>query len=248
MPSAPSLSIVIPAYNEARRLPATLRRIAEYLAAAAFDPTEVLVIDDGSPDRTGEAARSAEAALRAAGASLRVFRNAVNRGKGYSVRRGLLEARHTWVLFSDADLSAPIEEADKLFRATAEAGCAVAIGSRALDRSLIAARQPLYREAAGRCFNLWVRLLTGLDFADTQCGLKLLRRPAARSIAAKQRLERFGFDVELLHLARRLGFAVAEVPVRWSNAADSSVGWLAGLAAFREVWQVKWNEWRGRYD
>ncbi len=244
----PSLSLVIPAYNESHRLPSTFRSIATYLSDAPFEQAELLVVDDGSIDRTAECARRGEHILEEVGAALRVLPNPGNRGKGYSIRRGMREAQHEWVLFSDADLSAPIEELDKLLQAATTGGHQVAIGSRALDRSLIGVHQPQYRELSGRVFNSWVRLLTGLNIADTQCGFKLFSRPAAREIAAKQRLERFGFDVEQLYLARKLGFTIAEVPVRWNNAAGSSVGWRDGLSAFADVCKVKCNDWAKRYS
>lgn len=244
----PSLSIVIPAFNEELRLPESLRSLARYLAETRqFAPVEVIVVDDGSDDRTGEVARGETQSLADAGASLTVMRNASNRGKGYSVRRGLVESQHDWRLFTDADLSAPIEELESLARDALSGDCDLAIGSRALDRSLIGAHQPFYREAMGRVFNLHVRLLTGLRIEDTQCGFKLFSGRAASEIAARQRLDRFGFDVEQLFLARKLGFKVAEVPVRWDNSADSRVGLSDGLAAFADVARVRWNDWLGRY-
>ncbi len=245
----PSLSIVIPAFNEQLRLPETLRSLARYLAEAhQFKPVEVIVVDDGSDDQTGEVARGESQALGDAGASLTVIRNASNRGKGYSVRRGLVESQHDWRLFTDADLSAPIDELEKLARDALSGDCDLAIGSRALDRSLIGAHQPFYREAMGRVFNLHMRLLTGLRIEDTQCGFKLFSGRAAAEIAARQRLDGFGFDVEQLFLARKLGFKVAEVPVRWYNSADTRVGMSDGLAAFADVVRVRWNDWLGRYD
>ena len=245
----PSLSIVIPAFNEQLRLPESLRSLARYLAEARqFEPVEVIVVDDGSEDRTGEVARGESQSLADAGASLTVIRNASNRGKGYSVRRGLVESQHDWRLFTDADLSAPIEELGKLACDALSGDCDLAIGSRALDRSLIGAHQPFYREAMGRVFNLHMRLLTGLRIEDTQCGFKLFSGRAASEIAARQRLDGFGFDVEQLFLARKLGFKVAEVPVRWYNSADTRVGMSDGLAAFADVVRVRWNDWLGRYD
>ncbi len=246
--AVPSLSLVIPAYNEASRIPATLRSVGRFLENAVFDPVEVIVVDDGSQDRTAEAARSESRAIRAGGGELRVVANSGNCGKGYSVRRGMLEARYDWLLCSDADLSTPIEELDRLMAAADAGSCDVTIGSRALDRSLIGDHQPLYREALGRVFNLNVRLLTGLPIADTQCGFKLFSRNAARQIAAKQRLAGFGFDVEQLYLARKLGFAVAEIAVQWNNDADSSVTLYGGLRAFADIWRVRWNDRRGRYE
>ena len=244
----PSLSLVIPAYNESERLPETLRTIAAYLGACPFEEVETIVVDDGSRDGTARAAAAIGPELESVRSPLRVLRNEGNRGKGYSVRRGMLAARHDWILFTDADLSAPIAELERLAEATVERGGDIAIGSRAIDRSLIGIRQPWYREAMGRAFNLNVRLATGLRFADTQCGFKLFSRRAGRAIASKQRNERFGFDVELLYLARQLGFTVAEVPVRWNNEENSSVTTLAGLRAFLDVWLVRFNDATGRYS
>ena len=244
----PSLSLVIPAYNESRRISDSLRSIGRYLETSAFDPVEVIVVDDGSRDGTAEAAISASQAIRAGGGELRVISNPDNRGKGYSVRRAMQAAHHDWLLCSDADLSTPITELDRLIAAAGEGGYDIAIGSRALDRSLIGERQPLYRETLGRVFNLNVRLLTGLPIADTQCGFKLFSRQAAQQIAAKQRLAGFGFDVEQLFLARKLGFGITEIAVRWNNDAASSVTLRSGLKAFADVWRVKWNDWTGRYD
>ena len=244
----PSLSLVIPAYNESSRISTSLRSIGRYLETASFDPVEVIVVDDGSRDGTAEAAISAKRAISAVGGELRVIANPSNRGKGYSVQRAMQEAHHDWLLCSDADLSTPIKELDRLMGAAAEGGYDVAIGSRAVDRSLIGDHQPLYREALGRIFNLNVRLLTGLPIADTQCGFKLFNRQAARQIAARQRLAGFGFDVEQLYLARKLGFRVAEIAVEWNNNADSSVTLRTGLRAFSDVWRVKWNDWTGRYE
>lgn len=244
----PSLSLVIPAFNEERSLPATMRSVAEYLPSAPFKHAEVIVVDDGSEDGTASVAAAARPQLDRIGTSLRILRNERNQGKGFSVRRGMLEAIHDWVLFSDADLSAPISETGKLLQAATSMGHDVAIGSRTIDRSLIGVRQPWHREFVGRAFNLNVRLLTGLRISDTQCGFKLFTRRAAKQIAAKQRTERFGFDVEQLYIARKLGFTVAEVPVRWDNEENSSVTLGDGMRAFADVWKVKWNDLAGRYS
>jgi dolichyl-phosphate beta-glucosyltransferase len=235
-----SVSIIIPAYNEEQRLPQTLKAVLAYLAAAPWDFAEVVVVDDGSSDRTIEAALSANGRVR-------VLRNPGNRGKGYSVRHGMMEAQGKWALFTDADLSAPIEELDKLWKAADEAGAQVAIGSRAVDRSLIGVHQPLFREATGRFFNLVARAATGLPFRDTQCGFKLFEVRAAREIFSKQRLERFGFDVEVLFIARRLGYKAIEVPVRWNDVAGTKVGLLQGLSAFLDPVRVRWNGLTGKY-
>lgn len=240
-PSAPELSIVIPAYNEETRLPETLRRIAAYARASGRD-TEVLVVDDGSTDRTAAIAESFRAELPA----LRVLANGANRGKGFSVRHGMREARGRIVLFTDADLSAPIEEADKLLTALQDHD--VAIGSRALDRSLISIRQSRARELAGIIFNLIVRLILRLPFVDTQCGFKAFRREPCRILFEQQRIERFGFDPELLYLARHHQLRIAEIPVRWAHSPATKVSMLRdSLRMFLDVFYIRWNSLLGRY-
>ena len=238
-----SLSIVIPAYNEEKRLPATLDRVTCYLARGGWEFAEVLVVDDGSRDRTLRAAE--DFASRAP--LVRVLRNPGNRGKGYSVRHGMIEAKGEWALFSDADLSSPIEELEKLWSAAQESGAQVVIGSRALDRSLIGVHQPVLRESAGRLFNVAVRMVTGLPYRDTQCGFKLFETRAARDIFGRQQLERFGFDVEVLFIARRLGYKISEVPVKWNDVAGTKVDTLSGLSAFLDPLRVRWNQLRGKY-
>lgn len=233
-----SISIVVPAYNEARRLPATLDTLIRYLDARRFGFSEILVVDDGSTDDT---------AAVAARPGIRVLRNPGNRGKGYSVRRGMLEARGEWILFTDADLSAPIEELGKLIEAAQAQGAQVAIGSRAIDRSLIERHQPGLRELAGRFFNIVMRLATGLPFRDTQCGFKLLEARAAREIFRRQILDGFGFDVEALFIARRMGYAVVEVPVRWSDVEGTKVSALRGLDAFLDLLRIRRNQVAGKY-
>lgn len=231
-----SISIVIPAYDEEKRLPSTLEAVQAYLDRRGFAFSEIVVVDDGSKDATAEVAGRF-------GRSVRVLRNPGNRGKGYSVRHGMLEAKGDWILFSDADLSAPIEELDKLERSGAE----VAIGSRALDRSLIGVHQTAFRENAGRLFNLVMRIMTGLPFLDTQCGFKLFSRRAAQEIYRRQLLERFGFDVEVLFIAKRLGYRCAEVPVRWNHVDGSKVGMFQGLDGFVDLLRVRRNHLLGRY-
>lgn len=242
MTSAP-LSLVIPAYNEEKRLPPTLAALACYFDSSPYADVEIVVVDDGSRDST---AAIAEAAARR-DPRIRLLRNPGNRGKGYSVRHGMLEARGEWILFSDADLSAPIEELPKLMDAAQAHGAAISIGSRALDRSLIGVHQSRWREISGIFFNRIMRLLTGLNFADTQCGFKLYHRDAARLVFSLQRLEGFGFDVEDLYIARRLGLRAIEVPVRWNNVEGTKVGLLDGARSFTDLLLVRWNGLRGRY-
>jgi glycosyltransferase involved in cell wall biosynthesis len=243
-----SLSVIIPAYNEESRLPLSLQRIAEHLSREPRRPAEILIVNDGSQDDTAAAARKLARKLEGPNLSIRVLDNPGNRGKGYSVRHGMLEGRHDWLLFTDADLSAPIEELDKLARAVSNGSFDVAIGSRALDRSLIGVHQPWFRETMGRIFNLAVRFTTGLPFADTQCGFKLFRREAAQKIFSRQLLERFGFDVEILYLAKKFGFRAVEVPVRWDHVEGTKVSTLAGADAFLDGWRVRRNDWAHKYD
>jgi glycosyltransferase involved in cell wall biosynthesis len=243
-----SISIVIPAYNEQVRLPDTLRRVERYLQESNWAFHEILVVDDGSTDGTFDAAT----AFAAANPNIRVLRNPGNRGKGFSVRHGMLEARGEWRLFSDADLSTPIEELEKLWRAVlqgsnAQGDSEIAIGSRALDRSLIGVHQPGYRETMGRVFNAVMRAATGLPISDTQCGFKLFRADVAQEVFSRQILERFGFDAEVLYIASRRRYRIAEVPVRWNHVEGSKVGMLTGLYAFGELLEIRLNSLRGKY-
>jgi dolichyl-phosphate beta-glucosyltransferase len=236
------LSIIIPSYNEEARLPGTLQRIAEYLPTLKLR-TEVLVVDDGSTDRTAAVAESFHGKLT----GLRVLSNGTNRGKGYSVRHGMLEAQGDMVLFTDADLSAPIEEAEKLL-SPLNNGYDVAIGSRAMDRSLISTRQSIFRETAGIIFNKIVRMVLRLPFVDTQCGFKAFRRERCRIIFEQQRIEGFGFDPELLYLARHYGLQAVEVPVRWGHSEATKVNMLGdSLKMFGDIFTIRWNAMSGRY-
>lgn len=246
--SAASVSVVIPAYNEEERLPPSLERVAEYLRARPKREAEIVVVNDGSSDRTAEVARQAAERLTGGNVRVRVLDNPGNKGKGYSVRHGMRKAECEWALFTDADLSSPIEELDKLTEAVESGAYEVAFGSRALDRSLVGKHQPMLREIAGRSFNLCVRLGAGLPYKDTQCGFKLFSRRAAQAVFAKQRMDGFGFDVEILFLARKLGFPAVEVPVRWFDAEGSKVSTLNGLNAFLDIIRVRCNDLLGRYS
>ncbi len=233
-----SISIIVPAFNEENRLPRTLSKVREYLDRSDWEFAEIAVVNDGSRDRTAEAARAAGA---------RVLENPGNRGKGYSVRHGVLDARGDWTLITDADLSAPIEDLERLWDAARAGGLQIAIGSRALDRSLVGVHQPAFREAMGRLFNLAMRAVTGLPFRDTQCGFKLFETRAAREIFARQRVDGFGFDVEALFIALRLGYRAGEVPVRWNDVEGTKVSLWRGAAAFLDLARVRWNGLLGRY-
>lgn len=229
------LTIVIPAFNEEERLPASLGAISAYLAARPSAPrVEVLVVDDGSGDAT---AACAEDAGRHYGLDLRVLRLPKNSGKGFAVRTGCLEARGRFVLVTDADLSTPIYEWEKL----AAADAPVAIGSRTLDESLVKEEQPLYRKAMGKLFNRLVRLVAVPGIRDTQCGFKLFTRESARAIFGRARVDRFAFDVETLVLARGLGYPIAEVPVLWFNSPDSRVTLFGGAQAYWDLLRIRFQ-------
>jgi dolichyl-phosphate beta-glucosyltransferase len=237
-----SLSIVIPAYNEQQRLPSTLTRISAYLAEARWTDYEILVVDDGSTDST--AALVTE--WSRGNAAIRLLRNPGNRGKGYAVRHGMQTAVGDWRLFSDADLSTPIEEIEKLFAATA-AGAQIAIGSRALNRKLVGVHQSGFREAAGRVFNIVMRCVLGLPLHDTQCGFKLFSAEAAEQVFSRQRLDDFGFDAEALFIAQLKGFTITEVPVRWNDVAGTKVSLWNGARPFLDLFTIRRNQLNGLY-
>jgi glycosyltransferase involved in cell wall biosynthesis len=236
----PTVSIVIPAYNEAPRIRSTLDRIFAFLESSPIQ-AEMLIVDDGSTDETVAVAELYEKR------GLRVVSNARNSGKGFSVRQGVLNARGDWVLVTDADLSAPIEEMDRLLEA-AGAGADIVIGSRALDRSKIAVRQSRFREAGGIVYNLAVRLVLGLGFHDTQCGFKLFRRERVLDVFEKQTIDGFGFDPEILFLAARSGLAIREIPIAWSHNEGTKVDLFSdGVRMFLDLVRIRWKWMRGGY-
>jgi glycosyltransferase involved in cell wall biosynthesis len=238
----PTYSIVIPAFNEGARLAETLERVLACVRAQGWK-AEVVVVNDGSGDNTAEIVRT----FAANEPALRLLENPGNRGKGYSVRNGMLHARGQVVMFSDADLSSPMEEAPKLFQAL-EAGADIAIGSRWLRAETQTQRQPLYRQLLGRIFNLLLRLILGLQFKDTQCGFKAFRLPAVQLIFPRQRIERWAFDPEILFLARKFGFSVQEIPVVWGHSGETRIHPLVdGSRMFLEVLHIRWNDWTGKY-
>ena len=232
------LSVVIPAFNEERRLPATLARLQSYLDAHGRS-YEVLVVDDGSQDRTAGVAQ-------AGGRNVAVLRHDVNRGKGHAVRAGMLAATGALRLMTDADLSTPIEELARL-EAGLEHGFDVAIGSRAVAGATIEVHQPAYREAMGRLFNRLVQALLLPGLHDTQCGFKLWRADAAAAAFAACRLDGFSFDVEALYVARRRGLRIVELPVVWRNDAATRVGLGGGAFAFVDLVRIRWAAARGGY-
>lgn len=241
--SHPQLSVVIPAFNESARIEATLTRVMDCIEGQGWD-AEVLVVDDGSRDDTAEVIkRWMDRYPR-----LHLVQNPGNRGKGYSVRNGLLQAAGDIVMFTDADLSAPMEEAS-LLMAAIDAGADVAIGSRWMDRTRQTIHQPLYRQFFGRCFNAITRGVMGLPFKDTQCGFKAFRRETAQIIFRLQRIERWGFDPEILFIARKLKYSITEVPVTWGHDERSRMSYLKdGMKMLEEMAVIRYNSLAGRYD
>ena len=242
MANYPNFSIVIPAFNESARIPATLKEVVSCIREHNWD-AEVIVVNDGSTDATAAVVR--EFACNAP--EVRLIENPGNRGKGYSVRSGLLQALGEVVMFTDADLSAPMEEAERLFAAIAQ-GADIAIGSRWLEKGRQTHRQPLYRQFFGRCFNAVTRGVMGLHFADTQCGFKAFTRHAAQTVFQLQTIERWGFDPEILFIALKCGFNVVEVPVSWAHDERTRMSYLKdGLKMLEEIAIIRWNALRGRY-
>lgn len=240
-----SLTVVIPAYNEAARLGATLRSVLKYLNEEQED-SELIVVDDGSKDTT---VQIAEQHLADAGrVQVRLIRNNPNSGKGHAVRTGMLAARGAIALFSDADLSTPITETPKLVEPIQAGTYDVVFGSRALDRSLIGTHQPWRREQSGKAFNLVVKTATRLPFWDTQCGFKAFRMSVCRPVIEAAKINRFGFDVELLYIAHQAGLRMQECAVRWDDKEGSTLSFWSGFHAFTEVRNIRRQARSGIYD
>jgi dolichyl-phosphate beta-glucosyltransferase len=239
----PSISIVIPAYNEEERLGPTLDRVLDFAEQSGWN-AEVLVVNDGSQDRTADIVRDYAQKT----GIVRLLDNPGNRGKGYSVRNGVLHATGDIVLFTDADMSSPIEEAPKLLSALME-GADIAIGSRWARSELQTRRQSLMRQFLGRVFNLLLRALLRLNFKDTQCGFKAFRREAAQTVFPLQHIERWGFDPEILFLAHKLGYCIAEVPVRWGHDTRTRINPIVdGSRMVSEMLLIRWNSISGKYN
>jgi glycosyltransferase involved in cell wall biosynthesis len=239
----PQYSIVIPAYNESARILGALEAVTGCIRERAWS-AEVIVVDDGSRDQTAALVRAFAVKVP----EVRLLQNPGNRGKGYSVRHGILQALGEVVMFTDADLSAPIEEAEGLFTAIA-GGADIAIGSRWLERTRQTIRQPLYRQFFGRCFNGVTRAVMGLPYADTQCGFKAFTRAAAQTVFQLQTIERWGFDPEILFIALKRGYRIAEVPVSWAHDERTRMSYLKdGMRMLEDIAIVRWNALLGRYS
>lgn len=242
MPGQPHLTVLVPAFNEERVLADSLQSIHDYFRRIQVE-TEILVIDDGSTDRT-----AAVAAVALKGGRGSVLKNSENSGKGFSFRKGVEAARGRWLLLTDADLSAPIAGYERLAKALQDRDLDMAIGSRAVAGAEISVRQGAARRTAGRLFNGVVRMLTGLGFRDTQCGFKLLDRARLLPLVRTMKIDGFAFDVELLFLCSKMGLRVEEVPVEWANDENSNVRLLTD--PFRMIWDLlvlRWNFRRGGY-
>jgi glycosyltransferase involved in cell wall biosynthesis len=246
------LSIIIPAYNEETRIGRSLDEILKFLSSSPYS-AEVIVVNDGSKDQTARVVSDRAAEYREAGHELRILTNNPNRGKGYSVRRGISEASGDVVLFTDADLSSPISEAPKLVDPIIEGRADVAFGSRALNRELIGVHQPFMRDFGGRVFNLFMKTITGLKFKDTQCGFKAFRREAAIPVFNLQSIERFGFDPEVLYIAQKRGLRLIEVPVVWNHCEGGELQSRANymrdsVTMFSDLIRIRMNDLTGRYS
>lgn len=242
----PDVSIVVPAYEEEERLGDSIRKILLYTGTLDLS-SELIIVDDGSKDSTADVAREVCSEFEAAATN--VIRYEQNRGKGFAVKTGLMAAAADIALFSDADLSTPIEEMDKLISPIADGKCDVAFGSRALDRSLIGTRQPWRREQGGKVMNLVIRTLSGLPFSDTQCGFKAFGMKKFRPLLDFMTIDRFGFDVEFLFVAQYHKLRLQEIPVRWNNVEGSKVSVIRDTRRmFTELSQIRQNARNGSYN
>ena len=238
-----NLSIVIPTYNEKNSISDTLKRISEYLTNKNYE-YEIIVVDDGSTDDTVNIVRHFSELNK----NIKIIRNEINRGKGYTVKRGMMNAKGHYVIFSDADLSTPIEEVEKLLPYLKQ-GYDIAIGSRALKESDIQIHQPWYREYMGKFFNVIVRSLMLSKFHDTQCGFKCFRGDVARTLFAQQTINHFSFDVEVLFLAIRYNYTVKEIPIQWFNEPNTRVDAIKDSSKMlKDLLKIRYNAWIGKYN
>ncbi len=242
------LSIIIPAYNEEQRIAPSLDKILQFLTSNSYG-AEVVIVNDGSSDNTANYVSGRVEEFLNAGIDLRLLTNQPNRGKGYSVKRGVKESRGEIALFTDADLSSPITEAPKLIEPILANQADVTFGSRALNRKLIGERQPLYRDFGGRIFNFLLQTITGLEYHDTQCGFKAFRRQESLPVFDMQSIDRFGFDPETLFIAKKIGLRLLEIPVVWNDVEGSKVNYLTDSPKmFLDLFKIRFNDIKGRYD
>ena len=237
------LSVIIPAYNEEARIKNTLEKIHSYLKNQDYT-YEIIIVNDGSTDNTWALVNEIAQKIK----EVRILKNEKNRGKGFTIKKGFLNAKGKYLLFTDADLSTPIEEVEKLI-SWLKKGYDIAIGSRALKESHIQIHQPWYRELAGRIFNLFVQAMAVPGIKDTQCGFKCFSRKTAIEICERQKIERFSFDVEMLYIGRRLGYKIKEVPICWFNNPHTKVNFLKdGYRMCLDLIRIRLNELKGKYE
>jgi len=236
------LSVIIPAYNEAERIPSTLKAVDEYLRSQSYD-YEILVVNDGSKDNTADVVRKAEAFIK----NLRLIDERENHGKGYVVRKGMLEAKGDYRLFTDADNSTSLDQIEKMWPEF-EKGFDVVIGSRDIKGAELPVPQSWLRMRLGDIFNIIVQITSGLwGMWDTQCGFKGFTKKAAEELFSRATIERWAFDVEILVLARKLRFRIQEIPVRWVNDPNSKVKLSGMVKMLFEVLKIRLNLWKGMY-
>jgi len=234
------ISVIIPAYNEEKRIGKTLEALLKYLDKQKYS-YEIIVVNDGSTDKTKEVVQQFKQR------KIKIIDNHQNKGKGYSIQHGFCAAQKKWILFTDADLSTPIEELETCFRYAS--GADVIIGSRNLPMSQIVVKQPFFRSMLGRIFPFFVRLLLLPEIKDSQCGFKLFRKEVAQKVAQKQRIAGFCFDVELLFLTKKLGYKIQEIPVTWSNDERSKIKIISdSFCMFVDLLKIRWDDLLGRYS
>lgn len=236
------LSVIVPVYNEEKTIEGTLKKISEYLQKNNWK-YEIIVVDDGSRDTTRKVVEN----YKKRNTHIKLLRNKANRGKGYAVKKGILKANGKYLLFSDADLSTPIEEVEKLLKWLGQ-GYDVAIGSRGLQESRIEIHQPWYRETMGRIFNLLVQAIVMRGIKDTQCGFKCFKKEVAHNLFPQQKIDGFAFDTEILFLARKHNYKVREVPIRWINSPITRVHSIySSFQMLKDLMRIKINAWKKRY-
>ncbi|MCK4781965.1 glycosyltransferase family 2 protein [Candidatus Parcubacteria bacterium] len=237
------LSIIVPAYNEEKRITKTLKEIDKYLSKQSYD-YEILVVSDGSKDKTAEVVKGLEPEIKC----LRLIDNKENHGKGYVVRQGMLEAKGDYRIFTDADNSTSIDQIEKIF-SEFKKGQEVVIGSRDIKGAVIAVPQTWWRIMLGNVFNLIVQVISGLfGIWDTQCGFKGFTAKAVKNIFSKAVINRFAFDVEILAIAKKMGYKIKEIPVTWINDTESKVGFKSMIKMLIEVFEIRWNLIKRVYD
>ena len=238
-----SLSVVIPAYNEEKHIKSAIKEVSDFLKAN-FSDSEIIVVDDGSTDGTYDAALSLSSEIK----NLKVLKNGANKGKGYSVKKGVLLASSDYILFTDVDLSVPLDEFTKFENYITRENAGIIIGSRALKDSNVLKKQNFLRQNMGKIFNLLVRLLLFRGIKDTQCGFKCFRKDVAERLFKAQRIDGFCFDAEILYIAKKNGIKIHTIPIKWINDPDSRVKIIGGsISMFLDLFRIRLNDIFGCY-